>query len=135
MTKRLYYDNSIYYKEKAKLPKPDGKHCIICGGNLPKGKRKYCSKKCFNNWYVGLAIRDWNLVRSRVLKRDNYTCQDCNLYDPDRYKIEVHHIIPIKDGGDEFDEDNCVTLCKECHLKRHRLLNKKCKSLKDYEKN
>ena len=128
---RKYSDYSKFYEARKKLPKPDGIHCIICGKKLPKYKRKYCSNKCFNNW-IRLLILDWNTIRERVLKRDNYTCQDCGLYDPDKYHLQVHHIVPIKDGGDEFDENNCVTLCKECHLKRHRFLNKKCKSLKTF---
>ncbi len=33
--------------------------------------------------------------------------------------LEVHHITPIKDGGDEWDENNLVTLCVECHDLRH----------------
>ncbi len=34
--------------------------------------------------------------------------------------LEVHHVKPIKDGGPEFDEANCVTLCHDCHrLGRH----------------
>lgn len=34
--------------------------------------------------------------------------------------LEVHHIIPISEGGPEFDLDNLVTLCFECHhLGRH----------------
>jgi hypothetical protein len=34
--------------------------------------------------------------------------------------LEVHHIIPISDGGDEFDLNNLVTLCFDCHhLGRH----------------
>lgn len=33
--------------------------------------------------------------------------------------LDVHHIQPISEGGQEFDESNCVTLCHECHKKRH----------------
>lgn len=35
-------------------------------------------------------------------------------------ELEVHHIIPISEGGPEFDLDNLVTLCYDCHhLGRH----------------
>ena len=123
MSPRIYYDNSKYYKEKAKLPNPDGKHCIICGSKLQKGRRKYCSEKC-SNWWIEFGVLDWKVIREKVLKRDNYTCQDCGKKD----NLEVHHIKPIKDGGEEFDEDNCVTLCggkNGCHSKRHKLLRTK----------
>jgi len=34
--------------------------------------------------------------------------------------LEVHHIIPISEGGPEFDLDNLITLCFDCHhLGRH----------------
>ena len=36
-------------------------------------------------------------------------------------QLEVHHIVPVaKGGGDE--PENLVTLCKECHKKRHKEL-------------
>jgi len=34
--------------------------------------------------------------------------------------LEVHHIIPIHKGGDEWDEDNCITHCDKCHKKKHK---------------
>lgn len=35
-------------------------------------------------------------------------------------ELEVHHIIPISEGGPEFDLSNLVTLCFDCHHKgRH----------------
>ena len=34
--------------------------------------------------------------------------------------LEVHHIVPLSEGGPEFDLDNLVTLCFDCHhLGRH----------------
>lgn len=34
--------------------------------------------------------------------------------------LEVHHIIPISEGGPEFDLENLITLCFDCHhLGRH----------------
>ena len=129
---RLYYDTSRYYEELKKLPRPDGKRCVICGGKLPKYKRKYCSDKCFNTWYGILGIRDWGKVREMVLKRDDYVCQDCGIKqdfaNPDAC-IEVHHVKPIEYGGDEFDPDNCVTLCHKCHVKRHKFLRTKSQLL------
>lgn len=34
--------------------------------------------------------------------------------------LEVHHVNPIHCGGEEFDENNCITLCTDCHKKKHR---------------
>lgn len=34
--------------------------------------------------------------------------------------LEVHHIVPISEGGDEWDPENLITLCFDCHhLGRH----------------
>lgn len=125
---RIFADYSELYEAKAKLPKPDGEHCVICGGDLPKFKRKYCSDKCYFDWKEQFNIKNWNWTRRRVLRRDKDTCQDCGEkvcgWTIENH-LEVHHISPIQDGGDEFDEDNCITLCVKCHKERHRILRTK----------
>jgi len=30
----------------------------------------------------------------------------------------VDHVIPIREGGGKFDEDNCQTLCQTCHNRK-----------------
>ena len=119
-TIRRLYDNSKYEEEKAKLPALDGKHCVICGAPLPKYKRKYCSNECFLNWFYGIPVKSWDNVREMVLKRDNYRCQDCGR-DGTMTRLEVHHIIPLKNDGEEFNRDNCITLCRVCHALRHHV--------------
>lgn len=49
--------------------------------------------------------------RSAILHRDNYTCQCCGKKN---CRLEVHHIKFRRDGGTD-DEENLITLCKECH--------------------
>lgn len=49
--------------------------------------------------------------RKAVLHRDNYTCQCCGTKN---CRLEVHHIKFRSDGGTD-DENNMITLCKECH--------------------
>ena len=136
---RVYYDNSKYMVEKAKLPSPDGVHCVICGGVLPKFKHKYCSDDCFSRWYVAIGgIHDWSILRKKVLKRDHYTCQECVGGEPNIHNtyMEAHHVKPIHDGGEEFNPDNCITLCRVCHKKKHTKIGRiKCqhKTLEHYE--
>ena len=70
--------------------------------------------------------------RSAVLHRDNYTCQCCGKKN---CRLEVHHIIFRSNSGTD-DEENLITLCRECHDGIHAgtvVLNKKpkkCKNLK-----
>ena len=49
--------------------------------------------------------------REAILHRDNYTCQCCGKKN---CRLEVHHIKFRSNGGTD-DEENLITLCKECH--------------------
>ena len=67
--------------------------------------------------------------RSAILHRDNYTCQCCGKRN---CRLEVHHI-KFKSNGGTDDEENLITLCKECHDGVHAdtvVLNKKPKKMK-----
>ena len=66
----------------------------------------------------------------RILYRDNFTCQDCGEFHAYKNKhgiflpiddgqLHVHHIIPVASGGGD-EPSNLITLCIDCHLKRHR---------------
>lgn len=64
--------------------------------------------------------------REAILHRDNYTCQCCGKKN---CRLEVHHIKFRSNGGTD-DEENLITLCKECHDGIHAgtvVLNKKPK--------
>lgn len=68
--------------------------------------------------------------RSAILHRDNYTCQCCGKKN---CRLEVHHINFRSNGGTD-DEENLITLCKECHKGVHAgtvALNKKPKKSKN----
>lgn len=63
-------------------------------------------------------------VRAKVLRRDKFTCQDCNWHidewnRADPRILELHHIVHHAKGG-ENTEENLVTLCNLCHDERHR---------------
>ena len=53
-------------------------------------------------------------IRFKILDRDNFTCQYCGRSAPE-VKLEVDHINPVKNGGDNSSE-NMVTACKECNI-------------------
>ena len=89
--------------------------------NLMNEKVKHWSyQKGFN---YGYSSR-----REAVLHRDNYTCQCCGKKN---CRLEVHHIVFRSNGGTD-DEENLITLCKECHDGVHAgtvVLNKKPKKM------
>ena len=67
--------------------------------------------------------------REAVLHRDNYTCQCCGKKN---CRLEVHHI-EFKSNGGTDDEENLITLCKECHDRVHAgtvVLDKKPKKMR-----
>ena len=67
--------------------------------------------------------------RKAVLHRDNYTCQCCGKKN---CQLQTHHIIYRSRGGTD-DENNMITLCKECHKRIHDgtiILDKKPKKSK-----
>jgi 5-methylcytosine-specific restriction endonuclease McrA len=57
----------------------------------------------------------WRLA---VFTRDKFTCQDCQ--DQQGGNLEAHHLKPFAEfPALQMDVDNGVTLCMDCHEKRH----------------
>lgn len=54
-------------------------------------------------------------LRSRILKRDGYKCQQCNK---ENGRLQVDHIVPKHNGGLDSLQ-NLRTLCYDCHQRRH----------------
>ena len=60
------------------------------------------------------AIGTWaNNYRTRILMRDDNTCQNCGGQPGDRH-LEVHHVQTRADSGPDHPA-NLVTLCIPCH--------------------
>lgn len=92
-----------------------------------KGGGKYCSRPCRDEHRHGLNHPqyinggnddrgpNWQAQRRKALKRDDYTCQHCDMAGQG-----VHHIQPFRLFGMERykeanDLANLVTLCEACH--------------------
>ncbi|MBD3194536.1 MAG: hypothetical protein GF317_05730 [Candidatus Lokiarchaeota archaeon] len=100
------------------------KYCLYCGKDLIGRRRKYCNDECYEKFYDEYNRRFvWEYIRQRILKRDNCICRDCRREFPAK-QLEVHHIIPRCEGGDNSDI-NLVTLCKNCHKKVTKQMLKK----------
>lgn len=72
------------------------------------------------------AFKHW---RKAVFERDNYTCQDCGdrSRDGHRIKIHPHHIKLLSEHPElAYDINNGLTLCYDCHQKRHPNLILSC---------
>ena len=60
--------------------------------------------------------RRWAAVRGRALNAAGWRCTKCGR--PGR--LEVHHVVPLHQGGAQFDMGNLRVLCKRCHLATHQ---------------
>lgn len=58
---------------------------------------------------------DFEDRRKKVLRRDDYLCQECGESEG---VLQVHHITPISEGGSHKLE-NLETVCRSCHAKEH----------------
>ena len=61
----------------------------------------------------------WKLARQARLDLDAHACTWCG-HSGDR--LEVHHRVPLAEGGAPFDIDNLQTLCFWCHIEIHARL-------------
>ena len=109
------------------------------------GKNSWC-------WKGGISSLQ-NLIRKstkmkkwivEIFERDNYICQKCNN---GSNKLNVHHLdsvsgiltrnnITTKEEAmiceELWDNDNAVTLCKECHHEFHNLYGRKKFTVENY---
>jgi hypothetical protein len=61
-------------------------------------------------------------LTSNLKRLYDYSCQVCGrkIYDHNKkeYNIDVHHVIPLGNGGDD-NYDNMIVVCKLCHTYIH----------------
>lgn len=96
--------------------------------NTVRGKSRYCDnhkdqekKNTYNgkqstkdNFYQSrswIKFRNWFRAKNPLCKH----CLEKGIVTP--MKI-VDHIKPISEGGEKFSEDNCQSLCQECHNRK-----------------
>ena len=135
MSYQIVYDKHRFPKQ---IKRPDGTWgCRGCGGDIPKSRQAWCSKKCSDQHHPGR-------VRFFVHQRDKGVCCLCGLdtkkelrmwrAKQDRWNwqkpkgIELDHIIPFVEGGLTILE-NMRSLCRECHMKRTALWKSRRKIL------
>lgn len=60
-------------------------------------------------------------LRFEILTRDDFRCMTCGAEAGAGRRLQVHHILPIEDGGTN-DSANLETLCDACHAGKHAML-------------
>lgn len=77
------------------------------------------------NLHVFYASKEWLGLRRKVLKQQNYECQQCKKKGKYRKATTVHHIKElIKYPELALHENNMKCLCRECHEREHGRLKK-----------
>lgn len=107
---------------------PVTRTCYNCGeeftrkrSHSDRGEHSFCSQQCAaiiheknefrRNGRKITQTHRWRKIREKAIKRDNGRCQICG----GDSNLHVHHMKPMKDGGEPFDMNNLVTVCESCH--------------------
>ena len=62
--------------------------------------------------HAQLDRRRWQAVRIKAFERDGYRCTKCSRPGA----LEADHVLPLEQGGAEYDLANIATLCRRCHF-------------------
>jgi 5-methylcytosine-specific restriction protein A len=96
------------------------KLCLELGCGKPRVTRGRCREHATENRRYTRSVNDgfysskaWRMTRKAYLFA-NPLCEDCADVASD-----VHHVVPIEDGGAKRDPANLRALCRSCHSKRH----------------
>lgn len=84
--------------------------CLACGAATdPTRPCLHCGTARRNG-----STRQWRQVRGLVFDRDDDRCTRCGRRGP----LEVHHLVPVVEGG-SMALDNLTVLCEHCHHAAH----------------
>ena len=83
---------------------------------LEKPKKKCKKKKKEVPTTNGRNSKEYTEWRQAVLDRDGHICRKCQS----PFYIEVHHIKKYHDDPKNFDIENGISLCHECHTTEHK---------------
>lgn len=75
------------------------------------------------NWKGGITedrqlfyvSQEWKKTCSGVWKRDNATCQRCEIKECEGVPFHIHHIVSFKQKEIRGEINNLILLCKICH--------------------
>ena len=73
------------------------------------------------SYSVLLNSFEWQYKRFKILYRDKFKCVDCGELSR---SLHVHHLYYLKNEMPwEIEDDALVSLCRNCHTKRHEIGN------------
>ena len=81
-------------------------------------KHQTGSKKRFAWIYQS---KRWRALRAKLFNERGAQCESCGSIG----ELQIHHRVPVSQGGDIWNEDNLILLCRSCHLEAHREIEKR----------
>jgi len=60
------------------------------------------------------SLEAWREIRTQILARARWRCQACGF---PTYRLEVHHVVKRSKGGSDFDRNQLIALCRDCHAR------------------
>lgn len=84
-------------------------------GPCPQSRRE--SQRAYDATREGGRYGDvrWRAFRKAYLAQ-HPLCADC--LPVVTAATDVHHVVKLRDGGDQYDPGNCMALCHACHAVR-----------------
>ena len=82
----------------------------------PRGRVSHDMAGRGSRFHAHLNRHRWADARRAAFDRDGWRCRECGR--PGR--LEAHHVTPLHKGGDPYDLANVESLCRSCHIDRHR---------------
>jgi len=78
----------------------------------------------------------WKGFSYSLIKERNFTCEDCGRQFPnERNKLHVHHLVYRDTNPWSYAPHEMVVLCKECHMKRHGIVEEPARPLQTQQSN
>lgn len=112
--------------------------CFWCGAGL-QGKRN--KRYCYGHMKLYYRHFDWNYSSEWALERAGHMCENCGKEGEyprnqwgrlENYNLQLHHIVPLAGASRQFTAYNLpwnlIVLCRDCHLKIHRIMSSSNKS-------
>ena len=62
------------------------------------------------------SSKRWRALRATILKDRGEQCESCFSIG----EIQLHHRVPVSLGGELWNPENLIVLCRSCHLEAHR---------------
>lgn len=77
--------------------------------------------------------RAWKRIRDKYIKSHPY-CEECWKTGKETPAEEVHHIIPMCEGG-RHDRSNLMAVCSACHIRIHERMKQEEKHERRHQSN